>query len=91
MAPLPPELCLRLILDAEAVEDVELEAPVDTSGGESSPSSSIVLLTGLGLKVTVRDGFIRCWLLSATGSRGAVSDVAILRRGSREDRTVSGS
>lgn len=76
MAPLPEALCLRRILE-RAVEvggaELELEAPSVDSGGESSPSSSIVLLTGLVLNVTFRVGLRR--LLSAPGRRGAVSCV----------------
>lgn len=74
MAPPADELCLRRILERAAEEvgaELELEAMSVDSGGESSPSSSIVLLTGLVLKVTLRAGLMR--LLSAPGRRGAVS------------------
>lgn len=77
MAGPPPELCLLRTLDrgVEADEDAELEvAPAArlASDGLSSPlSGSIVLLTGFGLKVTVRDGFMRP--TSAAGRRGDVS------------------
>lgn len=55
--------------------EVEVEAPaVTASGGLSSPlSGSIVLLTGFGLKVTVRDGLRRP--TSAAGRSGALSSV----------------
>lgn len=87
MAPPADELCLLRILE-RAVEEVgaelELEAAAVDSGGESSPSSSIVLLTGLVLKVTFRAGLMR--LLSAPGRRGAVScveDIAKAKKGQR--------
>lgn len=86
MAPPPEALCLRRILE-RAVEvagaELELEAPSVDSGGESSPSSSIVLLTGLVLNVTFRVGLRR--LLSAPGRRGAVSCVEDISKKREED------
>lgn len=91
MEPPPEALCLRRILE-RAVEvggaALELEAPAVDSGGESSPSSSIVLLTGLVLNVTFRVGLRR--LLSAPGRRGAVSCVEDISKKTRRGRMRDG-